>query len=428
MKKKGKFSYSTGGNIGSVAGGLAGNLIPIPGVGPALGATLGGLVGNGIESLLTQQQSRPLTPADVNMAGKGMSYQNGGMMLPVPGARGEFVGPKHSQGGINVAGKEVEGGETTDVALGSQYVFSKKLKVPGTTLSFADMHKKLIKGGAGQDQIENLARMQEKARKSADPNKLDLGGTLKSFLPYVGDAINITRGLLPSRQITPDLIPKTNVEKLQSLKLDTSPQENQILATQRAINDTTTSRGTRLSAHARTLEALNGLQTQKRNFETQNQKEAIGLSNAIDSQNVQIKNNARIDNLNRKDARENVLAEGIAGISRTTQALNREKNQRAMDILGTMVGVQNMDPVDLKNMLDSLKELLPSDIYAVLRTHVQNGEIGKARELVNQALPTMPDSSLESVVSLPQSVPGARVREPIINDGVSSVFDRYYNR
>lgn len=98
-------------------------------------------------------------------------YQKGGKIKPLPGGAVEFVGPKHSQGGIMLDSQtEVEGGETMDKVKFAQggntgdYIFSDYLKLGGKT--FAKRHKEMLNNGASQADIQNLAKMQEEvARK-----------------------------------------------------------------------------------------------------------------------------------------------------------------------------------------------------------------------------------------------------------------------
>jgi len=74
----------------------------------------------------------------------------------------EFQGPKHSQGGIPLnKNVEVEGGETMDKVQGQKYVFSDQVKVPGTDMTFAEAHKQLVKEGATEEEINQLAQLQE---------------------------------------------------------------------------------------------------------------------------------------------------------------------------------------------------------------------------------------------------------------------------
>jgi hypothetical protein len=100
-----------------------------------------------------------------------LKFQEGGYMRPLPGGAVEFVGPKHSQGGIMLDPQtEVEGGETMDKVKMKEnggkpadYIFSDYLKLGGKT--FAARHKEMLAGGAKQKQIQELAKLQEQVAK-----------------------------------------------------------------------------------------------------------------------------------------------------------------------------------------------------------------------------------------------------------------------
>jgi hypothetical protein len=101
----------------------------------------------------------------------------GGKVVPIKGSDAvEFVGRKHSQGGILIdpdpkTGEftaEVEGGETMDQVMMAKtggkgnmndYFFSAYLKLGGK--SFAQRHKEILKSGGKQADIQKLAEMQE---------------------------------------------------------------------------------------------------------------------------------------------------------------------------------------------------------------------------------------------------------------------------
>ena len=97
--------------------------------------------------------------------------QTGGYMKPLPGGAVEFVGPKHSQGGIMLDPQtEVEGGETMDKVKmkenggkSGDYIFSDFLKLGKKT--FAQRHKEMLGRGATQGDIQKLAKMQEEVAK-----------------------------------------------------------------------------------------------------------------------------------------------------------------------------------------------------------------------------------------------------------------------
>ena len=109
----------------------------------------------------------------------------GGEMNPIPGSDAvEFSGQTHDEGGIMMDSQtEVEDGETMDqVNMAKKggkrdYFFSSYLKKGGR--SFADMHKDILRDGGNQEEINMLARMQEKAA-GRNPNQVaKLGGVIK---------------------------------------------------------------------------------------------------------------------------------------------------------------------------------------------------------------------------------------------------------
>jgi len=100
----------------------------------------------------------------------GMQQLPGGVMQPIGGGAVEFVGNEHDESGMGSESgilldeqTEVENGETmTQVAAQGgmkDYFFSNKLKAGGMT--FADKHKEMLNNGAGQEQVNYLAKMQE---------------------------------------------------------------------------------------------------------------------------------------------------------------------------------------------------------------------------------------------------------------------------
>ena len=119
------------------------------------------------------------------MMRKGGKALPGGMMKPIPGSDAvEFKGRSHEEGGIMVDPQtEVEGGETMDqVNMAKKggkrdYFFSSFLKKGGR--SFAQMHKDILRKGGDQEDINMLAKMQEKAA-GRNPKKVArLGGVVE---------------------------------------------------------------------------------------------------------------------------------------------------------------------------------------------------------------------------------------------------------
>ena len=113
----------------------------------------------------------------------------GGQMNPIPGTDAiEFSGQTHNQGGIMMDPyTEVENGETMDQVniakkggkRGSKkdYFFSSYLKTGGR--SFADAHKDILASGGNQEDINMLAKMQEKAAGRNPKQVAKLGGIVK---------------------------------------------------------------------------------------------------------------------------------------------------------------------------------------------------------------------------------------------------------
>jgi len=109
----------------------------------------------------------------------------GGEMQPIPGSDAvQFNGQTHDEGGIMMDGQtEVEDGETMDqVNMAKKggkrdYFFSSYLKTGGR--SFANAHKEILANGGDQQEINMLAKMQEKAA-GRDPKQVaGLGGVME---------------------------------------------------------------------------------------------------------------------------------------------------------------------------------------------------------------------------------------------------------
>ena len=116
----------------------------------------------------------------------GMQELPGGMAAQIPGTDAvEFIGQSHDDGGIMVDPQtEVEGGETMDQVTMRKgglkdYFFSDHLKMGG--LPFAQHHKNILAMGGTQEDIDYLAKMQEKkAGRTTDKiATAELGGIMK---------------------------------------------------------------------------------------------------------------------------------------------------------------------------------------------------------------------------------------------------------
>lgn len=170
-----KPKYNTGGQIGSALGSTATSFIP--GVGPLL-APIGGMIGGMIGKSLYKEK-QPEMPK--NIAYANMGYKYGGKVQPMGNGAKKYLGPKHENGGIlideegnptntNEAIAEVEGGETEQ----GGYIFSDTLKVPDTDMTFAEAHEMLIAEGAPQEEIEQLAMMQEQMNGGSTEQPMDM--------------------------------------------------------------------------------------------------------------------------------------------------------------------------------------------------------------------------------------------------------------
>jgi hypothetical protein len=119
----------------------------------------------------------------------GVEPLPGGVAAAIPGSDAvEFMGNKHNESGMGSDSgimvdqqTEVEDGETMDKVTMNRggkrdYFFSSYLKKGGK--SYADMHKNILAMGGSQEDINMLARMQEKAA-GRDPNQVaKLGGVV----------------------------------------------------------------------------------------------------------------------------------------------------------------------------------------------------------------------------------------------------------
>lgn len=114
----------------------------------------------------------------------------GGHIVPIGDDAVKFIGPKHSEGGIKLdKHTEVEGGETMDKVMMSggkpnDYFFSAYLKLGGK--SFAKRHEELVKSGASQKEIQDLAKKQEavankKGEKHRGPEQIAKYGGIHKY-------------------------------------------------------------------------------------------------------------------------------------------------------------------------------------------------------------------------------------------------------
>ena len=207
----------TGAGTGAMIGSIFGP------VGTAVGAVAGGVIGLGVEafkdirevrqgrrerdqrqfregiqdrrlsraatdtrnqSYMVSGSNRGYNPNYLGNVEEGITYMHGGMKVPggkvMPMRDGgkQYIGKKHSKGGIDLGDVEVEGGETSRPIMNSQgknvdYIFSEfqKLKPEYAEQlgvkegsSYADVHKMMERGALSKD-YRGLAKMQEQHMK-----------------------------------------------------------------------------------------------------------------------------------------------------------------------------------------------------------------------------------------------------------------------
>ena len=136
-----------------------------------------------MSTISNQLRANMAMPLDQMQMG-GIQSLPGGVAMNIPGTDAiEFMGQTHDEGGIMMDPQtEVEDGETMDQVTMKKggkkdYFFSSYLKKGGR--SYADMHKDILAMGGGQEDVDMLARLQEKAA-GRDPEKVaKLGGVVE---------------------------------------------------------------------------------------------------------------------------------------------------------------------------------------------------------------------------------------------------------
>jgi hypothetical protein len=173
-----------GSSLGKSAGALAGNLIPIPGVGPLIGGIAGSFLGSKVGGMFSKPAPKTYTQGEINTGSNMLA--KGGKTMYLKGGKVMFMGKNHEQGGIKLPnGDEVEGGETAMDIKGGKYIFSKRLFVPGTSETFAQAHlrtknpKEALKLASLQEKVSGRSEESE-----VDGNKLAWGGQSDGLPTY----------------------------------------------------------------------------------------------------------------------------------------------------------------------------------------------------------------------------------------------------
>jgi len=185
--------------------------------------------------------------------GKLPMKARGGNLAPMSSDMVDVVGPRHSQGGVQIGGAEVEGGETIK---DGERVYSDRLKfAPGIT--YADQAKKYAKMKAKFEKKLNsdnplaintakrkiqildskedkLFEQQETSKMGYGGKKLQAGGFLQNFMPYADNIVNAGLSFLTPK------VPKPNLVKPRKLNtnINVNPQLNAVSRAEDAAKNT----------------------------------------------------------------------------------------------------------------------------------------------------------------------------------------------
>ena len=193
---------ATAAPIGTVAGGIVGTVLGGP-AGAAVGSSLGNSLGK-LSSMASESVSNSLYKAEGGL----LEYNSGGTHEENPNG-GIPVGPKGYPSNKPIA--MVEEGETSFMSNGTGYVFSNRIKMPGTDDTFADLSKKikskysrrLGKDLKGTDEIalKSMNAELEALKNQQEGTKLynDVAETSKSLggplLPKLADGADLSNFL-----------------------------------------------------------------------------------------------------------------------------------------------------------------------------------------------------------------------------------------
>jgi hypothetical protein len=181
---------------------------------PNMGVNIGDLAGqSGLSAGYSMKQMGGVEPLP------------GGVAAAIPGSDAvEFMGNKHNESGMGSDSgimldeqTEVEDGETMDQVTmkhggNRDYFFSSYLKKGGK--SYADMHKNILAMGGSQEDINMLARMQEKAA-GRDPKQVaKLGGVVQYQRAGAKIPLEILRQAYPGENILNYTYPDAAQQKL----------------------------------------------------------------------------------------------------------------------------------------------------------------------------------------------------------------------
>ena len=392
----------------------------IPGVGTAVGAAAllaGELLpgekqkktfGAGDDLSKVGDLAKPATTPTTGRASMGADFAKGGVLpkgsnnlkefvmggkaKKIGGTALEFTGPDHAGGGIDLPGvdAEVEGGETLDLIVGKggkvksrgvPFVFSDRLKVPrvgedGTVkkgATFAANHKEMVKRGASEEDIRQLAHDQEViagSLRGKDPEReMFLGGLLKAakgFAPFIPGALNIAQGMFgktESAQYGP--IDRSSIRTMMAEKDRIARQNDEVkFNSQAALNEVrragaglqanrNVSDAAKAAGSARGQEIRAGIVSDDRNKEIQananiraeKSRNLLNISSSIAGEQGRLgMAQSQVDFANQQErlaakaAKRNLLNTGVTQIgnifsSRAQDKYNRESDNQAAAIM-----------------------------------------------------------------------------------------------
>lgn len=176
------------------------------------------------QSYMVSGSNRGYNPKYLGNVEEGITYKYGGMKVPggkvMPMRDGgkQYIGKKHSKGGIDLGDVEVEGGETSRPIMNSQgktvdYIFSEYQKLkpeyaeqlgvkPGS--SYADVHKMMERGAIAKD-YRSLAKMQEQHMK--EKGKTETGPRGPELIAQNALSPMMTTAVTEPAQNTPLTVP-----------------------------------------------------------------------------------------------------------------------------------------------------------------------------------------------------------------------------
>ena len=372
--------------------------------------------------------------------GLGKILRKGGM-VPIPGATSggprRVEGPTHKAGGVKVQGAnaEVEGGETMDSIKEGEYVFSNELKIPGSDMTFAEMHERIIKQGKDKEKVEKLARLQERVRKNDDNSssskKMNAGGFLstamsavggkeglKELLPYAGDLINMGRGVFGSTDVgeatTVDASP---AQRMQQTRISTRPQVSKAEAATRAITASTgASAAEKQAAHARMLRSISDIGNQANQLEQQARNRGLSLEQKVNAQNARFGDQRRREKNQAEAAKSQMLAQGAAGLSRTAQRQGLADKKQKANIFANVVELGKIPKKDRRAVVNAALRFLPEEYHPAFKSMIESEDYEGAGEVVKNAQA----STSNHQVHIPGTTPGIN---GTANDGIATQND-----